>query len=67
LVATCIKAACPPSGLVLDPFLGSGTTAMVAQRLGRAFLGLDCNAEYCEMARRRMEEETRDAGWLPGF
>jgi DNA modification methylase len=54
LVENCIRATCPKDGLVLDPFLGSGTTAAVAQRLGRAYLGIDINADYCEMARRRL-------------
>lgn len=53
LVETCIRASCPPDGVVLDPFLGSGTTAVVAQRLQRGYLGIDCNPDYCEMARRR--------------
>jgi site-specific DNA-methyltransferase (adenine-specific) len=54
LVETCILAGCPESGLVLDPFLGSGTTAVVARRLGRSYLGIDCVSEYCEMARARL-------------
>jgi site-specific DNA-methyltransferase (adenine-specific) len=54
LVTICIQAGSPAGGLVLDPFVGSGTTAVVATRLGRSFLGFDCNAEYCEMARRRV-------------
>jgi site-specific DNA-methyltransferase (adenine-specific) len=58
LVETCILASCPENGLVLDPFVGSGTTAVVAKRLGRAFLGIDCNREYCEMARRRLQNES---------
>ena len=56
LVATCITATCPPGGLVLDPFLGSGTTAVVAQRLGRNYLGIDCVEAYCAMAARRLVE-----------
>lgn len=56
LVETCIQAGSPPGSLVLDPFLGSGTTAIVARRLGRDFLGIDCQAEYCEMARKRLEQ-----------
>lgn len=55
LVETCILAGCPEGGLVHDPFLGSGTTAAVAQRLGRAYLGVDCVPAYCAMARRRLE------------
>ena len=58
LVETCIKAGCPNDGVVLDPFLGSGTTAVVAQRLKRNFIGIDCVAEYCEIARRRIRESS---------
>lgn len=54
LVETCIQAGCPPRGLVLDPFLGSGTAAVVARRLGRHYLGIDCAKEYCEMAQQRL-------------
>jgi site-specific DNA-methyltransferase (adenine-specific) len=54
LVETCLRASCPPGGVVLDPFVGSGTTAVVARRLGHAYLGIDCNAAYCAMARRRL-------------
>ncbi len=55
LVENCIKAACPPDGLVLDPFCGSGTTALVARQLDRNYLGVDCSAEYCKLARRRLQ------------
>ncbi len=54
LVENCIRAGCPAGGLVLDPFSGSGTTAVVARRLGRHFVGIDCVAEYCRMARKRL-------------
>lgn len=54
LVETMIAAGTPPGGLVLDPFLGSGTTAVVAQRLGRRYLGIDCVEEYCQIARQRL-------------
>lgn len=40
---------------VLDPFVGSGTTAVVAQELGRKFIGIDISPEYCEMAQARLE------------
>lgn len=50
----CIKAGCPKGGTVLDPFFGAGTTGLVAARLGREFIGIELNAEYCEMARRRI-------------
>ncbi|MEX2027838.1 MAG: site-specific DNA-methyltransferase, partial [Pirellulaceae bacterium] len=54
LVKTCVLAGCPKNGTVLDPFLGSGTTAVVAQKLGRSWLGIDCAQEYCDMARQRL-------------
>lgn len=59
LVETCVQAGCPPDGLVLDPFLGSGTTLVTARRLGRHYLGFDCSTEYCEMARRRVDKASR--------
>ena len=40
--------------IVLDPFSGSGTTAVTAQRLGRHWIGIDANSEYCELSRERM-------------
>lgn len=54
LVATCIQAGSPPGGVVLDPFCGSGTTPLTAERLGRRWLGVDCVEAYCQMARRRL-------------
>ncbi len=54
LVENCLKATCPDKGTVLDPFSGSGTTAVVAKRLGRHYVGFDCNPEYCELARKRL-------------
>lgn len=56
LVRTCLLASCPPNGLVLDPFLGSGTTAVVAQQLGHSYLGIDVAEEYCEIARERLKQ-----------
>ena len=40
--------------LVLDPFLGSGTTALAAKQLGRSYLGIDISEEYCQIARERV-------------
>lgn len=56
LVETCLNATCPPDGVVLDPFSGAGTTALVAKQLGRHYLGVDCSSEYCEIARKRIKE-----------
>lgn len=56
LVELCILAGCPAGGLVLDPFVGSGTTAVTAQRLGRHFVGIDSNPEYCTLAQIRVSQ-----------
>jgi site-specific DNA-methyltransferase (adenine-specific)/site-specific DNA-methyltransferase (cytosine-N4-specific) len=42
--------------VVLDPFVGSGTTAIAAKKLERVYVGIDCNAEYCEMAKEKLGE-----------
>ena len=47
-----------PGDVVLDPFSGSGTTAKAAKELGRRFLGLEINPEYCAIAERRIAQET---------
>ncbi len=57
LVELCLKAGCTAGGVVLDPFIGSGTTAVVAQRLGLHFVGIDSNPKYCEMARERIKQK----------
>lgn len=54
LVERCIRCGCPPGGTVLDPFVGSGTTLLVAQQLGRKGIGIDLSPSYCEFARRRL-------------
>jgi DNA modification methylase len=48
----CILAGCRPGGVVLDPFCGSGTTGMVAGRLGRRFVGIELSASYLDLALR---------------
>ncbi len=55
LVEPCILAGCPAGGIVLDPFFGSGTTGAVAKRLGRRYVGIDINPEYCRMAQGRID------------
>jgi site-specific DNA-methyltransferase (cytosine-N4-specific) len=54
LIETPIKAGCPKGGIVLDPFIGSGTTALVARKLGRRFIGIDLNPDYVRMTRSRL-------------
>lgn len=54
LVETCLLAGCPPDGIVLDPFLGSGTTAAVAKQMGRHYIGIELNPDYCTLAEQRI-------------
>ena len=63
-----IKCASNPGDVVLDPFNGSGTTCLSAALLGRKYVGLELNADYVEMARRRLEhalERVADEIGLP--
>ena len=57
LIDPCIKAGCPKGGTVLDPFGGSGTTGMVADRLGRDSILIELNPEYAALAHRRIIED----------
>ena len=52
----CLALGSREGDLVLDPFLGSGTTGQVALRMGRRFVGVELNPEYVEIAKRRMKE-----------
>ena len=54
LVRRCILAGCPENGIVLDPFLGSGTTLKVAKRLNRNGIGIELNQEYIQIAKKRI-------------
>ena len=54
LVETCLLAGCPQDGIVLDPFLGSGTTAAVAKQMGRHYIGIELNPDYCTLAEQRI-------------
>lgn len=55
LIKPCILAGCPPGGVVLDPFMGAGTTALVARELGRNYIGIELNEEYIKIAKRRLQ------------
>lgn len=57
LIVDCIKAGCPEAGIVLDPFMGSGTTAVVARKLDRNYLGFELNPKYIRIAEDRLTEE----------
>lgn len=57
LIKPCILAGCPAGGTVLDPFIGSGTTALVARELQCNAVGLELNPAYIEIAKRRLSQE----------
>ena len=54
-----------PNDTVLDPFLGSGTTAVACERMGRNCVGIEISPEYCEIARKRVQEEKDKMGLFP--
>jgi len=56
LIEPCIMAGAPIGGIVLDPFMGSGTTAQVAQHLGRQYLGCELNPEYKSLQDKRLRQ-----------
>jgi site-specific DNA-methyltransferase (cytosine-N4-specific) len=55
LTEPCIKIGSRPADLVLDPFIGSGTTGLAALRTGRRFLGIELNPEYLRIAKQRLK------------
>lgn len=61
LLAKLILASSKPGDLVFDPFLGSGTTAVVAKKLGRKYCGIELNAQYCCWALARLDRAEQDA------
>ncbi len=58
LIEPCILAGSRAGDLVLDPYMGAGTTGLVAQRLGRRWIGCELNPEYAAIAERRIHGET---------
>lgn len=70
LLAKLILASSKPNDVVFDPFLGSGTTSIVAKKLGRQFLGVELNDEYACLAEKRLEIAESDKtiqGYSGGF
>ena len=59
LASRVIRLFSPPGGLVLDPFVGAGTTTKVAKLLGRRWLGIDIDTEYAQMAQTRTDDAGR--------
>ncbi|EGF93070.1 modification methylase Cfr9I [Asticcacaulis biprosthecium C19] len=64
LIEPCILAGCPAGGIVLDPFGGSGTTAIAAHKHGRKAVYIDLNPEYFALARDRIDKETSQANFF---
>jgi DNA modification methylase len=58
LIEPCILAGAPVGAIVLDPFMGSGTTAQVAQNLGRKYLGCELNQEYEKLQNDRLRQKS---------
>lgn len=55
LVQQCLDAGCKPDGIVLDPFMGAGTTALTALKNNKNFLGIELNEDYIKIAQKRIE------------
>lgn len=70
LIAKLILASSRPGDIVLDPFVGSGTTCVVAKKLGRHYLGIEIDEEYCLWAAKRLTRADKDLeiqGYNGGF
>ncbi|MFK5282711.1 DNA methyltransferase, partial [Lacticaseibacillus paracasei] len=52
-----IKLVTPPNGIILDPFMGSGSTGVATKNLGVNFIGIEMNEEYFEIAKKRLGTE----------
>lgn len=69
LIAKLILASSPENGIILDPFLGSGTTSVVAKKLGRKYVGIEINEEYCCWTEKRLllsDTDTNIQGYSSG-
>lgn len=55
LAHECIRRTCPPTGVVFDPFMGVGSSALAAKRLGVRFVGVEILKQHCETAKRRLK------------
>ncbi len=56
IIERIIKASCPKQGIVLDPFMGSGTTAVACINLNRNYTGFEINTEYCKIIEKRIRK-----------
>lgn len=60
LIAKIILASSNPGDIILDPFLGSGTTSVTAKKLNRSYIGIEIEKQYCIWAEQRLEMADRD-------
>lgn len=61
LMRWCVRLICRPGGLVLDPFMGSGSTGIACMQEGMSFVGIELDEHYCEIAERRISESDMGA------
>jgi len=57
LIGALMEVSSNPNDLILDPFLGSGTTAVAAKQLGRNYIGIEISEKYCKIAEDRLRQE----------
>ena len=62
LAEICMIAGCPKDGIILDPFIGSGTVGLVSLLHNRKYIGIELNEEYVDLARKRIETEVKKLG-----
>jgi site-specific DNA-methyltransferase (adenine-specific) len=58
LIEPMILAGCPSRGIVLDIFMGAGTTGLVAKKQGKNYIGIELNSEYIKIAEKRIGSQT---------